>query len=286
MRRVCIYHAGCPDGFGAAWAVWQAWGEEALYVARGHDDELRARDYAGDLVLFADIAPPAHAWSDLAELADRLVVLDHHVSARDRYLADPALAEAVAANGHHVVFDLAHSGAVLTWQHLHPERPPPPLLAYVEDQDLWRFALPASREVNAAITSQPRSFDVWGRLASTPIETLAAEGRPILRALRMEVDRALASAHPLQCAGLRLEAVNARHARAEIGHELAERRAFGTPAGVVYRLTGTRVDISLYSVGDFDVARIAERLGGGGHRNAAGFSVTLAEWSERYLARQ
>ena len=283
MRRVCIYHAGCPDGFGAAWAVWQAWGEDALYIARGHDDELRAADYEGDLVLFADIAPSAHAWRDLAEQAERLVVLDHHVSARDRYLADPTLAEAVAANGHHVVFDLAHSGAVLAWGHLHPERPPPPLLAYVEDQDLWRFALPASREVNAAITSQPRGFDVWSRLASTPVETLAAEGRPILRALRMEVDRALASAHPVSCAGLRLEAVNARHARAEIGHELAERRAFGTPAGVVYRLTGTRVDVSLYSVGDFDVARIAERLGGGGHRNAAGFSVTLAEWSERYL---
>jgi nanoRNase/pAp phosphatase (c-di-AMP/oligoRNAs hydrolase) len=44
------------------------------------------------------------------------------------------------------------------------------------------------------------------------------------------------------------------------------------------------VDVSLYSVGDFDVARIAEGLGGGGHRNAAGFSVGLAEWLERYLS--
>ena len=21
MKRICFYHAGCPDGFGAAWAV-------------------------------------------------------------------------------------------------------------------------------------------------------------------------------------------------------------------------------------------------------------------------
>ena len=75
MRKVCIYHAGCPDGFGAAWAAWQAWGEEAFYVARGHDDPLPAADYAGDFVLFADIAPPAHAWGDLIEQAERLVVL-------------------------------------------------------------------------------------------------------------------------------------------------------------------------------------------------------------------
>jgi uncharacterized protein len=284
VRRVCIYHAGCPDGFGAAWAAWRAWGEDALYVARGHDDELRASDYAGDLVLFADVAPPPAAWLPLAEQVERLVVLDHHVTARDRYQADPTFAQAVARGGHHVVFDLTHSGAVLAWQYLHENRALPPLLAYVEDQDLWRFQLPASREVNAALSSHLRSFETWGRLAEQPIETLAGEGRPILRSLRMEVDRALAAAHPARVAGLALEAVNARSVRAEIGHELAERRAFGTPAGAVYRVRGARVDVSLYSVGDFDVARIAERLGGGGHRNAAGFSVPLADWLERFLS--
>jgi hypothetical protein len=93
-RRVCIYHAGCPDGFGAAWAAWQAWGEDAVYVARGHDDALRASDYAGDHVLFADIAPPPDAFPELAEQVEHLVVLDHHVSARDRYRAEPELAAA------------------------------------------------------------------------------------------------------------------------------------------------------------------------------------------------
>ena len=34
----------------------------------------------------------------------------------------------------------------------------------------------------------------------------------------------------------------------------------------------------------FDVARIAAGLGGGGHRNAAGFSVSLAEWLERFVS--
>jgi hypothetical protein len=283
MRRVCIYHAGCPDGFGAAWAAWQAWGEDALYVARGHDDALSPADYAGDHVLFADIAPPPDAWKGLAEQVDQLVVLDHHVSARDSYHAEPALAEAVEHNGHHVVFDLTHSGAVLTWQHLHPERPLPGLLAYIEDQDLWRWQLPGSREVNATISSHLRSFDTWARLAGAPLETLVAEGTPILRAMRMEVDRALASAHPVRVLGQKLVAVNARLQRAEIGHELAERRAFGTSAGIVYRLTDDRVDVSIYSVGDFDVAKIAAGLGGGGHRNAAGFTVTLAEWVSSFV---
>ncbi len=283
MRRVCIYHAGCPDGFGAAWAAWKAWGEDGLYVARGHDDALRASDYRGDHVVFADIAPPQHAWAELAEEVERLVVVDHHVSARERYLADASLAEHMNRNGHTVRFDLTHSGAALAWQHLHPEQPLPGLLAYVEDQDLWRFALPRSREVNAAIGSHHRSFEIWSRLAETPVETLAAQGEPILRAQRMEVDRALSASHPVEVGSLRLEAVNARTQRAEIGHELAERRAFGTPAGAVYRLRGERVHVSLYSVADFDVSEIAARFGGGGHRNAAGFTVTLREWAEQFL---
>jgi nanoRNase/pAp phosphatase (c-di-AMP/oligoRNAs hydrolase) len=44
------------------------------------------------------------------------------------------------------------------------------------------------------------------------------------------------------------------------------------------------VHVSLYSVADFDVSRIAAGYGGGGHRNAAGFTVTLEEWTERFLS--
>ena len=43
MRPVCFFHAGCPDGFGAAWAVWRAWGRRGRYLPRGHDDHLDAR---------------------------------------------------------------------------------------------------------------------------------------------------------------------------------------------------------------------------------------------------
>ena len=43
-------------------------------------------------------------------------------------------------------------------------------------------------------------------------------------------------------------------------------------------MAGRRVDVSLYSIGAFDVAELAARYGGGGHRNAAGFTVSLEAW--------
>ncbi len=154
---------------------------------------------------------------------------------------------------------------------------------YVEDQDLWNWKLVDSQEVNAAIGSYPRRFDDWDQLAARPIESLAEEGRPIVRANRIEVDRAANIAHPVVLGKERIEAVNAHQPRAAIGHRLAERARYGKSWGLVYRVVGNRVDCSIYSMGDLDVSDVALRYGGGGHRNAAGFSVSLREWLDVFV---
>ena len=282
MRRTCFFHAGCPDGFGAAWSVWRAWGDEGRYVPRGHEDRLDASAHDGDLVVFVDISPPNDAMRELGEVAAKLVVLDHHVSAQQRFASDLSIENAIAGRGHEIHFDLEHSGAILAWRYFHPDDPAPDLLRYVEDQDLWNWKLPRSQEVNAAIGSYSREFERWQQLATRPIEELVDEGTQILRANRAEVVRSLTAAHPVSVGRYRTEAVNARHHRAAIGHELAKRASFGAPLGVVYRMRGERVDVSIYSIGELDVSKIAEKWGGGGHRNASGFSVDLRDWLERF----
>jgi len=282
VERVCYFHAGCPDGFGAAWAVWKAWGEDARYVPRGHERDPMRRSHVGETVVFVDIAPDNEYLRELADGAARVIVLDHHLTARDRYASDPGVENLVVANGHEVVFDLDHSGAVLAWSWFHPDEEPPSLLSYVEDQDLWNWKLPWTEAVNAAIGSHERDFATWERLASMPAEELAREGEPILRAQRAEVQRSLLAAHPVTVGELRIEAANSPLHRSHIGHELAKRAAFGHPIGLVYRTTGRQVDASIYSIGDVDVSEVARRYGGGGHRNASGFSVPLQRWIEEF----
>jgi oligoribonuclease NrnB/cAMP/cGMP phosphodiesterase (DHH superfamily) len=282
VRRTCFYHAGCPDGLGAAWAVWRAWGPGARYLPRGHDDVIDASAHEGQQVVFVDIAPGNEELRALAERTAKLIVLDHHVTARERFENDLGVQNALAGRGHHIHFDLSHSGAMLAWSYFHPDEPAPDLLRYVEDQDLWAWKLPASEEVNAALASYPREFESWEEIAARPIAELAAEGAPILRANRIEIERALQGAHPVVLGSRRAEAVNTSQHRSRIGHELAQRAAFKLPWGVVYRVTGQRVDVSLYSIGDLDVAKLAESYGGGGHANAAGFSVTLKRWLDEF----
>ena len=65
----------------------------------------------------------------------------------------------------------------------------------------------------------------------------------------------------------------------EVGHELANKsESFGM---IWYLGEENKAKVSLRSNGDYDVSAIAKCFGGGGHRNAAGFSVdilTLLAW--------
>ena len=100
----------------------------------------------------------------------------------------------------------------------------------------------------------------------------------ILRANRIEVARRLEHRRPVVLGTERVEAVNASINRSQIGHEIAKRAAFGKEWGLVYRVEGSEVFATLYSIGDVDVSKVAVSNGGGGHKNAAGFHVSLERW--------
>ncbi|MAI77508.1 MAG: hypothetical protein CL917_01050 [Deltaproteobacteria bacterium] len=284
MKQVCVYHAGCPDGFGAAWATRKAWQGEGQFIPRGHDDRLDPRIAEGALLAFVDIAPSIQELEELADSAAHLIILDHHVTNQKRILGDSELMDALAERGHLVHFDMRKSGAMLAWDFFMPHQEAPKLLQYVEDQDLWNWKLPDSEAVNSAIGSYAYDFETWDELADRDISSLVAEGASIVRTHRVEVKRAVRHRSPLNVAGRRVEGVNSRTQRSAIGHALAERQEFNEPWGCVYRIEGTEVHATLYSIGDFDVGSIASELGGGGHRNAAGFTVNLESWFRDFLS--
>ena len=69
------------------------------------------------------------------------------------------------------------------------------------------------------------------------------------------------------------------HLQSDVGHELANQS--GT-FGLLWCIDkDNRCKVSLRSNGDYDVSAIAKAFGGGGHRNAAGFTTdiqTLLGW--------
>jgi len=267
-----IYHANCLDGFGAAFAAYRyfsAKGVEAEYYPAKHGTEPPACD--GREVFIVDFSYKRPVLKQICEVAEKVTILDHHISAQE----DLAGLEDEYDNLT-VVFDMDRSGAVITWEYFH-DSTPPQLLLHVQDRDLWRFELDGTDDINTALMSYPFSFDFWQELTENEVKMteLHAEGVTLNRYRRQLIDQYKKRAVMGQVAGFEVPMVNAPHVIiSELLGELAE----GQPFAIGYQDRGSQRSWSLRSSKEGeDVARIAEKFGGGGHRRAAGFSTELPE---------
>lgn len=303
MKPLVIYHANCADGFTAAWAVRQAM--DADFHAAVHGAPPPTAE-GRDLVL-VDFCYPAHVMLELQLVARSILVLDHHKSAA----ADmPDRADEAADNtnvgpvvirldgplwgGAHTweavreaqqsaswgdgyaaiyaLFDMDRSGAGIAWDFFHPGVSRPELIDHVEDRDLWRFALPGTREIQAAVFSYPYDFDVWDLLMETPMETLRAQGVAIERKHHKDVAELVKVAKRQMVIGhYEVPVASLPYTLAsDAGHLMAKGKPF---AACYYDKDGGRV-FSLRSTDQgVDVSEVAKLYGGGGHARAAGFTV-------------
>lgn len=260
MSKLIIYHDQCVDGFASAWVAHHVYGEDIEFHPASYGDP--PPDVKGREVLVLDFSYPRKALLEMRRDANTLLVIDHHKTAKEQ-LDDLDF----------VIFNMNKSGCVLTWNRLMGTRPPDVLL-YVQDRDLWKWELPFSKEINAAIGSFGFDFGVWDMMVlRTEVTTLRADGTAIQRMIdRKAVDRAKHAFIVPDFFGTRytVPVVNATEFQSEIGHLLCRMHP-DAPFSAICRMTVTETIWSLRSIGDFDVSAVASSLGGGGHRNAAGF---------------
>lgn len=317
-----LYHADCIDGFGSAYAAWRQFGAKAIYRPLHHGEDWDIDAIAGHQVFILDFSFAPDTLEAMAATAESVTQIDHHASARQAW-GDrlPDETSDLVTYRHPklpltVIFDLQKSGARLTWEHFHPSQPVPLALQHIEDQDLWRFALPGTRPFCRALRLLPFDFSAWDKLIgqTQTAETkrygeMLASGQAIEVFFQNEVER-LANSDLRVPACLRGEPVDAlqaqRHGQAiiadgdlawlaargiaingnvlfasELGNRLAEQSA---SFGLVWQLAANGVvKASLRSKGNFDVAAIAVRYGGGGHRNAAGFRMAHEKFMREVL---
>src|SRR5262245_48623160 len=199
----------------------------------------------------------------MKQQAATLLVLDHHLTAQQDL-----------AGLDFAIFDLERSGATLTWDYFFPGEGRPWLVSYVEDKDLWRWKLPDSEEVSAALQSYSRSFKMWEKISRKGVEALVAEGRPILRYKNRLIETAASRIKWIELDGHRVPMVTSCVLQSEIGGRLAKDHPF---VAIVFETEGRRVwSLRSHEKGGVNVAEIAKRHGGGGHPNAAGFIETIA----------
>jgi hypothetical protein len=142
MKKLCIYHGNCADGFTAAWAVRKKHPETEFHpgIYGQEPPACTGRD-----VIMVDFSYKRPVLLEIAKQAKTVLILDHHKSA-EADLVD--LPENVTIH-----FDMDRSGAMMAWEYFHPDTKPSFLIKHVQDRDLWRFSMEQTRAFQANLFS-------------------------------------------------------------------------------------------------------------------------------------
>ena len=319
MKPLVIYHNSCADGFGAAFAAWLKLGDEAEYVPCQYGQVKNVADLNSILssagipfgegeVYVLDFSFPKDVMEWLFKEVKRVVWLDHHKTAFEMWCGKaPELFFTMhkeADDRKYILLDDCKSGAYLAWKYFHPDTEVPLFIRHIDDYDRWQFKIDGTKAFNKAIWSHaPWSFKQWvewfyDRGAGFTHKYWAdfyTEGEAIIRAHDQNVQSWVKGAArkveielPMPNGGWKtsdlshaagLAANCPPHLTSDVGHELANQ---SSTFGLCWCLDKDNIcKCSLRSNGDYDVSAIAKAFGGGGHRNAAGFTTsiqTLLEW--------
>ena len=226
-----FYHgSSCPDGFAAAFAAWLLLGDKAEYIACDHPlNESALPSVAGKHVVVVDYSFPAAVTQRMIAQAASFLVLDHHISAVKELEAVPAA---------HKVLEMGMSGATLSWCYFHPSQEMPLLFRYLEDKDIWRWAMRKSEEFTAGYSALKPSFEgLQGVLAkgAAGVDSIIERGEVILAYKNGVRDSHVKRAVPCSLLGMgsqfKARVVNASTMASEIGNSICKE---GADMGIVW----------------------------------------------------
>jgi len=295
MKTYVLYHHPCPDGCTAAAVAKRYLPADTIFIGVNYGQPVPEIGNSSQVYIL-DFSYPREQLIELAKRVNLLRVIDHHQTARANCEGMPYCA-----------FDMTRSGAALTaawFQFLEmPVKPPPPLhvlefVKYVEDRDLWKFELPRSREFSAALRAEPFDVDRYAQLMADPstVETFKSQGVGILKSMNQAVDTMCKQARLVQlqagqppkfdavtmaqllasCSAdwWQVPCVNASVYFSEVGERLLELYPYHQFSAYYFDRADKR-QWGLRSRPEFDCSVVAKAMGGGGHKNAAGFTTAL-----------
>ena len=194
--------------------------------------------------------------------------------------------------------DMERSGAKLAWDFLHNVEfddaeeivrelkaedktytPAPLLLKHVQDRDLWKFLLPKTKELNAALFSYEFTFANWDMLMAYGPEELAylaSQGEALDRKQTKDVKYLIDVCQRMAVIGDSCVPVASipHLMSSEAGDLMSLAYNNGNDFAATYFDTDKKRVFSLRSqTWGKDVSLTAKHYGGGGHKHAAGFSV-------------
>lgn len=287
--NLIVYHSRCSDGICSAAIVNYFLGDNCnkqfLPLAYGDGIDLSLID-KNTILWILDFSFPIEMMWDLNNQVKKIFWFDHHITHESSLKVFPE-----RLNNIEMVLDCKKSGATITWDTLFNTESRPLIVNIVEDRDLWKFKLTFTKEYSEAIyydIKDPRDsrwsilFAEDNTIATDIFEDWRIKGEILLKVKQDRINKIIKSGYYGTIKGCRAYYVNSSVDISEIGEEIYLSHADPIIA-VIYSYTGTdTLRVSLRS-NCINVCEIAKEFGGGGHMNAAGFTLSMMDPSYRKI---
>ncbi|PON46597.1 DHHA1 domain protein, partial [Parasponia andersonii] len=306
-KAAVLYHYPCPDGAFAALAAhlcFSAASVPTLFFPNTVYNPITPQTLPLHQIThlyLLDFVGPSGFVHDLSSKVGNLVILDHHKTALETLGGEKNVTKIIdlERSGATIAFDyfkerVADNAAALAqfdrvWR----------LFEYIEDGDLWRWSLPNSKAFSSGLKDLNIEFDVglnpslFDQLLSLDLDSVISQGMKSLPEKQRLIDEALSQSYEIALGDGRLghclavDADSIAELRSELGQQLATKshnqnlRGIGAVAYRVPELENDQLlKISLRSLESEDTTLISEEFGGGGHRNASSFMLSLEKFDK------
>jgi len=278
-KVICVYHKNCTDGTTAAAVLLKKFPDCKLFPFehKYKEEDLKALLDEIDqntIVYISDFSFPEKDSEKIIKKAKKVVNIDHHIGTYEtlRKLASKY-------NNFEFVFDNNMSGASLTYKYFFGE-PIPKLIKLVEDKDIWKWEFKdETKDANSFLmlfTNKPEKIK---ELIDRELSDLLEKGKVISEYTDYLINFFVEKAKPtvIKIDEYKVKAFNTGLFQSEIGNILSQK--YGE-AVALFNINGDFVKISFRSnEGQSPTAlELAKRLGGGGHKHAAGAGLYLHQF--------
>jgi len=273
---IAIYHKSCIDGTSAAAVLFRKFPQaECFPLSHSYTSE--------DMQLIRDVVKPgAEIYIvDCTLGVNELLEDGHEVTVIDRHISEKEVVQNIVDCNPKVkyIFDNEKSGASLTWAYFFPEEKVLESIKYIEDSDLgiWKYGND-TRQINNYLFMFRNDPQTMLGLIEGDVEVLKVNGALI----RQYSDIQLKELVKLPSINVKIgeyivPAFNITMYQTSCGGILSDRN---DSVAVMFTIKGEEVRFSFRSNEHQNPSalELAQILGGGGHRNAAGGNATLEDF--------
>lgn len=280
MKKLLIIHHNDSDGIMSA-AIVKYWAEKNFKekfikykeLNYGYDEEELFKTYtdtAWDYVFVVDFSIDIPLMNLLRISTEHFIWIDHHKSAMERY------SEYWTSIDIEGIRNLSDSAALLTWKYLFPVNKVPQAVEYINDYDLWKHELEDTKAFHEAfclfckIPDQVINSHVI-QDDQDDVRRFINHGAILMQAKNERIKKAFSTGTDSIFEHHTAYIVNSQHDISDLGNYILA-NTFAEIAIIFYH-DENKTRYSLRGRGSVDVAKLAEKFGGGGHKNAAGFSI-------------